>query len=122
MGVTRRRSSLVDVVSRDVRDRASREEAEFIRSPAMIGDWLRVLKSTKRDIEHQHKRKKTEVARAYRQWREGEIDRSEYLGIELGSLEWREGAGRVLKAVENRIEEAKELQRYYEAGAKAGAA
>lgn len=102
------------MVARDVRERADRREMEMLRSPEFVGEWILALKEIKRDIEQQHKRRKAQVTRSRASMLEGTISRADLARIEAESREWREGAGRVLKGVETRLDEAKSLAAYFE--------
>ena len=112
----KRRNTLKDMVGRDVRGRTTQDEADFLRSPSMLDDFERELKSMKREVEWQFMRRKRFVAQAQRRHNDGHIDRAELDEEKARSREWRESAGKVLLVgVEGKLDEVKSLRRYYSA-------
>lgn len=114
MGEGKARRTLRDLVGRDVRGRASRDEAEFLRSPAMLDEFERTLREMKRDVELQLARRKAFVARAQVQYNDGQIEKADLDEVKCESREWRHGALKVLTiGIEGRLEEVKALRAYY---------
>lgn len=115
MGEGKSRRTLRDIVGRDVRGRANRDESEFLRSPAMLDEFELAVKEMKRSIEQQISRRKAFVARAQVQYNSGEIEKADLDEVKAESLEWRVGALKVLsQGVEGRLDEIKRLRAFYQ--------